>query len=220
MKLILSFVLFVTATGVHAIPLRRESQDLKLVTQQLVEKQTITNPAAAGTNDVLNASAGNTSTTAATITTFVAQPDVARNFVITPGSTTADVAACNVVVNGTDFNGGTIAETFSFLDNASTATTGSKAFKTITSVVFPANCEDSPFGATWSVGYGEKLGLKRCMDAAGHVVFSTVGGTYESTRPTVTADSTVVSGNTADFNGTMNGSNDFEIFFFQNFRCF
>lgn len=194
-------------------------QDLKLPSQKMVEKQAITNPAAAGTTQVLSASAGNTSAAAATVSTFVAQPDAPRNLVLTPGGTTADVAACSVVVNGTDILGNAISESFAFSANASTATTGSKAFKTVTSVVFPAACEDSPFGATWSMGYGEKLGVKRCMDNAGDIFFSLLNGAKEATAPTMAADASVVSLNTADYNGTMNGSNDFVLYFMQNFRC-
>ncbi len=206
--------------SVSAYPaVQRLFQDAKLPTQQMVEKQTITNPAAAGTADVLSAHAGATSAAAASATTFVAQPDVPRNLVITPAGTTADVAACTIVVTGTDFFGAAVTENFAFLANASSATTGAKAFKTVTSVAFPAGCEDSPYGATWSVGYGEKLGLKRCMDSAGHILFSTIAGAKEATAPTMVASASAVSGNTADFNGTMNGSNDFELFFFQNFRC-
>jgi hypothetical protein len=92
----------------------------------------------------------------------------------------------------------------------------------MTSIALPAACEDSPYGATWSVGFGEKLGLKRCLGQAGHVVMSTVAGAFESTRPTIANDTANIEGNTADFNGTMDGSNDFEIFFFQNYAqsCF
>lgn len=195
----------------------RRSRDLKLPSQQMVEKQTITNPAAAGTADILSANAGNTSTSAVTVSTFLAQPDVARNLVLTPGTSTGDVAACNVVINGTNIRGQVIAETFAFTANQSAATTGAKAFKTVTSVVFPANCEDSPFAATWSLGYGEKLGLKSCMAAAGNFFFSTLNGSKEATAPTMVVDSDEVEKNTADFNGTMNGSNDFELFYMQNF---
>lgn len=209
-------VAFIQTADAYVRPYRL---DFKPATQQMIEKQTITDPAAAGTNEVLDANAGNTSAAAATVTTLAAQPDVPRNLVITPGSTTADVAACDVVVNGTDFHGDSISETFTFAENASTATTGSYAFKSVTSIVFPAACEDTPFGATWSVGYGEKLGLKRCMDYAGHLIQSTVGGAYESTRATVVADADEIEKNTIDFNGTMNGANDFEVFFIQNFRC-
>ena len=212
--------MYLIVAGVNAAPVRRLYQDVKLPTQQMIEKFSITNPAAAGTTQILNASNGPTSAAAANVTTFVAQPDVPRNLVITPGGTTADVAACTVTVTGTNYFGTTITEDFVFAENASSATTGAKAFKTVSKIAFPANCEDSPWSATWDVGYGEKLGLNRCMDYAGHFVFSTVAGSYESTRATVAADATHVESNTADFNGTMNGSNDFEAFFIQNFRCF
>ncbi len=202
----------------HAI-VRRMALDAKLPTQQMIEKQTFTNPAAAGTADVLSAHAGATSAAVATVTSFVAQPDVARNLVITPGGTTGDVEACTVVVAGTNYKDDAISENFAFLANASTATTGSKAFKTITSITFPANCESGSFAATWDVGYGEKLGLKNCMAQAGHILFSTVAGAKEATAPTMAASATAIESNTADFNGTMNGSNDFELFFIQNFRC-
>jgi hypothetical protein len=199
-------------------------QDIKLPTQQMVEKQTILAPAAGGTTNILNAHAGPTSAAALSVTSFVAQPDVPRNLVITPGFSTADVGTCTVTVSGTDFFGASITEDFAFADNASTATTGNKAFKTVTSISFAASCEDGSFAAKWFVGYGEKLGLKRCLSHPGHVLFSTAGSLssqiYESTRPTISSGgTTAVSLNTADFNGTMNGANNFEIFFFQNYRC-
>jgi len=218
--IVLTFLIF----SLHAFsaPVKRQFRDMKLATQQLMEKQTITNPAAAAADDVLSGDAGNASAAAATQTTFDAQPDVTRTLTITPTGTTADVAACTITVTGTDFHGQTITDTFAFLANASTVTAGTKAFKTVVSVAFPAACEDSPFGATWNVGYGEGLGLKRCLDSAGHAVFSTVSGAYEATRATVAVDAANIEGNTADFNGTMDGAADFEIFFLQNFAktCF
>lgn len=197
----------------------RRFQDLKLPTQKMVEKQSIDNPAAAGSADVLSGNTGNTSAAAATVTTFVAQPDVPRNLVITPGGTTADVGNCDIVVAGKNILGSTISETFSFVANTTAATTGAKAFKSITSVTFPAACEDSPYTATWSVGYGEKLGVKRCMDNAGDIFFSLLNGSKEATAPTMVVDVDEVEKNTADFSGTMNGSSDFTLYFMQNYRC-
>ncbi len=194
-------------------------QDIKLPTQKMIEFQAIDNPAAASTSNGLLANAGATSAAAVVVSTFLAQPDVARNLVLTPGGTTTDVEACNVVAAGTDMNSNAITETLAFSANASSATTGNKAFKTLSSLTFPANCESGAFGATWSLGYGEKLGVKRCMDKAGHILFSTLNGAKEATAPTMAADASVLSLNTADYNGTMNGSNDFELFFMQNFRC-
>jgi hypothetical protein len=124
-----------------------------------------------------------------------------------------------IVVAGTNYNGQSISENFTFAADASTAQTGSKAFKTISSVTFPANCESGSFAATWSIGYGEKIGIKHCLDQAGHIVFSTLNGAKEGTAPTMAVNATAVESNTADYNGTMNGSNDFELFYFQNFRC-
>lgn len=200
--------------------IKRQFQDMKMASQQMIEKQSFTNLAAADLDAALDGHAGNTAAAAVVVSTMLAQPDSPRNVVVTPGGTTADVAACVVVVAGTDIFNKAISENFSFLENASTATTGAKAFKTVTSVTFPANCEDSTYGATWDVGYGEKIGMKRCMDYAGHVVFTTIDGAKETTAPTMAASASAVSGNTVDFHGTMNGTSDFELFFFQNFRCF
>lgn len=209
------FAFLLSATAHSAI--RPFYQDVKLPNQRVLEYQLVTDPAAAGTTNILSAHAGATSTAAVTVSTFVAQPDVPRNLVITPGVVNADVGACTITVNGTNYVGQTISETFAFLADATAATTGAKAFKTVTSVVFPLNCETTPFGATWNIGWGEKIGLKRCMDAAGHYAFSTVAGVYETTRGTIVADADEVEKNTIDFNGTMDGSADFEVFFIQNF---
>jgi hypothetical protein len=190
--------------------------DLKPATQQMIEKQDITNPAAAGTADILSADAGVIDTNAVTISTFVAQPDVTRALQFTIGGTAADIGTCTATVSGTDYLNDPISEEFSVTANTAETLQGSKAFKTVTSISLPAACEDSPYGATWSVGYSEKIGLKRCM-SGNHYIFSTVAGAYEATRGTIAYDASNVEGNTIDFNGTMNGANDFEVFFIQNF---
>lgn len=214
--LFLFFSLFALTTQAVVKPLYT---DIKLQNQVMLFKQSFGTPAAAGTADVLSGNAGATSAAAASVTTFVAQPDVPRNLVITPAGTTADVAACTVTVTGTNIYGRSITEAFAFADNAATATTGAKAFKTVTSVAWAASCEEGGFAATWSVGYGEKIGLSRCLDVAGNWSWSTAAGSYETTRATVVADSDEVEKNTADFNGTMNGSNAFFGYFVENFLC-
>lgn len=201
-------------------PVRRLYQDVYLPSQQVLEQQTITGPSAAGTNSILNAVAGPTSTAAVTVTSFSAQPDVARNLVLTPSATTADVAGCTVAISGTDYFDASISENFVVADNQSTATTGNRAFKTVSSVAFPVNCEEGSYTAKWNLGVGEKIGLKRCLADAGDFAWSSVGGTYESTRATIATNSSTISLNTADFNGTMNGSNNFKAYFIQNFGCF
>lgn len=200
-----------------AVEVRR--RDLRLPTQELIEKQSIVNPAAGGTNQVLTTNQGPTSAAVTEITSFAAQPDVPRNILITPGSTTANVEACVVTVTGTNIKDAVITETFAFADNASSATTGAKAFKTITSASWAAGCETSPYHATWTIGYGEKLGLSKCLDDAGNWLHSSVSGTKETTAATIVADADEVEKNTADFNGSMDGSADFNAYYIQNFRC-
>lgn len=194
-------------------------RDIKPATQAMLERQDFGTPAAASATAVKASFAGATSAATITYNTFNAQPDVPRNLSITPGGTTGDVEACTIVVNGTNIKGKAISENFVFLADASTATVGSKAFKTVTSVVFPANCESGSFAATWTIGYGEKLGIKACMANAGDWAWSHVAGVYESTRATVVNSASAVESNTADFNGTMNGTSRFIGFFVQNFAC-
>ncbi len=219
LKTFLSLVLAICFSfEAHAVN-KRWFQDIKLPTQQMIEKQVVGAPIATITTRIKSGYAGPTSTAAVTLTSFAAQPDVARNLTITPAGTTGDVEACTVVVTGTNISGATITENFAFLADASTATVGNKAFKTVTSVLWPANCESGGFAATWSIGVGEKIGINHCLAQAGHTVFSTVAGAYETTRATIANDATHVESNTADYNGTMNGSNAFELFYIQNFLC-
>lgn len=216
MFLFIFTMVFAFMATAYVVPTQR---DIKPASQVMLEMQAFGTPTAAGTNTILNGSAGATSAAIATVSTFAGQPDVPRNLVITPGGTTGDVEACTITVTGTNFFGRTITETFAFLADASSATTGAKAFKTVTSVSFPANCESGGFAATWSIGVGEKIGLKRCMADAGSWFQSSVAGAFESTRATIVADTDEVEKNTADFNGTMNGSNAFKGYFVQSFQC-
>lgn len=216
--LVLAISLFSIVT--HAQSVRRLSQDVKLPTQGVVEQQSFTDLLAATTNTVLSASAGSTSAAAATVTTFAGQPDSPRNLLITPAGTTGDVEACVITVTGTNIFNRTITEAFTFLADASTATVGAKAFKTVTSVAFQANCESGGFAATWSVGLGEKIGLKRCLSETGAFLHSSLNGVFEATRATLAFSASAVEGNTVDFNGAMNGSNDHKAYFIQNYACF
>lgn len=190
-------------------------RDLKLATQQMIEKRTVTTPVLADVNRLkLNQASSSSVTT--TVTTFLAQPDVCRNITVTPGGTTASVPAGDVVVTGTNIFGATITENLAFLADASTVTAGLKAFCTVSSVLIPV--QDGA-GATYNIGVGDVLGLHRCMANAGNVIFATFNGAYEATRPTCVADSNEVEKNTCDINGTLDGAKTVEIFFIQNYGC-
>jgi len=149
-------------------------------------------------------------TSASVVTTVLAAsmlnsatPDYARNVVITPGGTTADVPAGDVTVTGLNIYGVTITETFTFAANASGAVTGNKAFASITSVAFPIQDGGA---ATYSVGTGAKLGLGRCFPVAPMVLQSKANGTVEGTAPTLAIDVDDVCSNTIQFNTALNGS--------------
>ena len=214
--IILSFVFCVNNVFAKIYD-RNQGRDIKLPSQHVLESITIADAAAAATANVLNDNDGDTDGSGATVSTFLVAQDVPRALQITPVSTTADVKAGNVTVTGTNVFGETITEAFAFLDNASTATTGTKAFKTVTSISFPA--EDSPYTAQWDVGFTDKLGLDHCMDYAGDLAWATADGTYEGTRPTCTADADEVEKNVCDPNTAANGAVDFTFYFIQNYRC-
>lgn len=218
--LLLVFTMFLSE-ALYAVPLSISRRDAKFPTQQMVEKQTFTDPLASNISTIkASGYAGPTSAAVVTLSSFSAQPDVPRNLSITPGGTTGDIENCDIVVNGTNIFGASISETFSFLANQTAKVTGSKAFASVTSVVFPADCESGSFAATWSIGIEPKLGLKRCVANAGDFFHSLLAGAKESTAPTLSVNSSAVESNTVQFNGTLNGSNDFVLYFMQNYGCF
>ena len=222
MKNLIALLVFTLTSflGVDALAaIRPYYQDIKLPTQKIIEHQNIDIPMLASTGRLKVEHAGPTSAAAASITTFIAQPDVPRNLTITPAGTTTDIESCVITVTGTDFHGASLSETFTFAANASSAVTGNKAFKTVSSVAFPANCESGGFAATWSVGIEDKLGLKRCLANAGDVVFSTFDGAYETTRGTVAVNASSVASNTFNPNGTLDGAKDVDVYFFQNYAA-
>lgn len=96
---------------------------------------------------------------AQTITTLITNPDVPR-IVTIKGNASGN--AGNVVINGTDINGNVIANTIAL--NGSSEVIGTKAFKTVTSIVLPAEVHAGT--DTTSIGIGVKLGLPHIMKYA------------------------------------------------------
>ncbi len=204
--------LFATEAFAYVVPTYR---DLKPATQQMIERQTIAAPLLAVTTRLTNAHASSASVTT-TISSFTAQPDVPRNIVITTGGTTADCKLATVVVNGTNAYGKTISENFAITDNQNGATTGVKAFKTVTSVVIPA--QDGG-GCSYSVGTGAKLGFNHCMATADYFLHAGFGGVKEATAPTIVTSASAVESNTATLNSALDGSSNVLLFYMQNFAC-
>ncbi len=137
-----------------------------------------------------------------TVTTFLAQPPYPRNITILPGGTTDDVKAASITVTGTNIRDEVITEAFAFLANATDPTVGAKAFKTVTSVSIPA--QDGA-GATFDVGWGDKLGLP-VMLTKNPLAEATLNGVWETTKPTVVADNDEIEKNTIDLHSALNGT--------------
>ena len=150
---------------------------------------------------ILVATAGSALAIMVTNAGVTANPPYPRNLIVTPGGTTAGVPAGNVVVVGTNFAGEVISEDFAFLANATAATVGVKAFKTVTSVSIPQLDEA---GATFKVGFGDKIGLPIKL-AYNAVLGATFDGVRETTFPTVVVDADELEKNTVDLNSVLNG---------------
>lgn len=205
---------FASMANAYVVPTYR---DIKPSTQQMIEKQTITNPLL-GTATRLSSAHATSSTLVTTITTFTAQPDVPRNIILTTGGTTSSCSATTVVVNGTNFYGKTLSENFTVTSTQNGVTTGAKAFASVTSIVIPAQTNGS--GCTMSFGTGTKLGLKSCMASADHFMHAGYGGVKETTAPTIAVGSaTDVSQNTAILNSALDGAHTVILFYMQNFIC-
>lgn len=218
MKLLIALLsyLSIPTANAYTVPTYR---DLKPATQVMLEHDAITSPALADDAGIKSAYAGPTSAAALTLSSFLAQPDVPRNVTITPAGTTGDVESCVITIAGTNIKNVAISETITFAANASAKIAGLKAFKSVTSVTWPADCESGGFAATWSIGWGDVLGLKHCLDAAGNVAWAVFNNAYEATRPTCVADNDEVEKNTCDINGTLDDSKSVDIYYVQNFRC-
>lgn len=137
------------------------------------------------------------------ITTGITNPAVPRNITATAGGTATDIKAIQVTVAGTDINGLAITETLpAFTVDTAGTVTGSRIFKTVTSITIPAH---DGTGATTAIGTGAKLGLSRRL-SRDSVEAAYLGGVRETTRPTVAFDPTNAYGNSVTLNSALNGS--------------
>lgn len=135
------------------------------------------------------------------ITTGITQPSVPRNVTATAGGTAGDIKAIQVIVAGTNEAGEAITETLpAFTVDTAGIVTGSKAFKTITSITIPAH---DGTGATTAIGFGEKLGLPHKL-AHNTVLFAFLNNTKEGTPPTVAVSASALESNTVDLNSALN----------------
>ena len=162
--------------------------------------------AAADSNAVV--SAASLAAAGGAISTGITNPDVPRVITLTPGGTTGDIRAGVVEVHGTNVEGKSISEEFTFSANQSSIVTGRKAFKTVTSIEYPPQDGAS---ATLDVGYSNALGVNHALPSSETTVkvFSatTVGGALTlQNAPTLSLNEQTVELNTVTPATTPNGT--------------
>ena len=129
-------------------------------------------------------------------TYFLAQPDVPRAMIVTANTSITGTFK----FTGTDIDDQAITENITI--SATTTGTTTKAFKTVTRV--DADLTATASFAQFDVGTADLLGLDTKMDG-NNVIFVKVNKAYETTRPSVTYNSTVKSLNTIDTNTAPGG---------------
>lgn len=132
-----------------------------------------------------------------------------RNVTFTTAGGTAADAPANAVIVGTDINGDALTETVTLAQTA-TISEGVKAFRTITSITYPAA---DGTNATVSIGFGNKFGLRRkAKTRAGAVNRGTEisAGTFVTNGTLVVAETSPPHG-TYTPNSAPDGSKDYAL---------
>ena len=163
-----------------------------------ISTQTIPVAESSDDDQLVNGASLNSTTALAldpTRTGFLDNPDVPRCLLVTP----SDVVTSTILFTGTDIAGASITEWANF-SASSTAVTTAKAFKTVTRI----NATTTGTTRTVKIGTSDKLGLNTKL-ATNTVLLAALNDTKESTAPTVTVSSTVLSQNTIDTNTAPGG---------------
>lgn len=139
-----------------------------------------------------------------TVTTGITNPDFPRN--LTVKGNDANVTG-NVVINGTDILNAVLTETIAL--SGASAVVGTKAFKTITSIVLPAY--NTAGTENVSVGVGVKLGFPVRLYNINQKIYSNFDAAIDAGTVTVGAG---VALSLYAVAGTMNGTKIVELGFF------
>lgn len=183
---------------------QRIQTDAKGVTADIgyIAHITWLNPVAANPTRILAATAANNVAPASVITVFAGQPDVARQVQITPGGTTASVAAGNILVEGTDIAGAVITENVAIAAGATAAVFTTRAFKTVTRITFPLQ---TGAGATYTVGITDRLGLPYQL-LHNSAMYTYLNDVLETVAPSVNTNATDYTRNLFKPNSALNGT--------------
>lgn len=167
-------------------------------------------PAVASANALLTAATLTTS--GVTTQTPTAQPDVPRNITFTLAGTTANIGAGSAVITGTNVEGATITESVTVTAATGGLLSGNKAFKTVTSILYPAT---TGAGVTASIGYGSKLGIgmRNIASMPVKLLVRSATGVETMEDPAASAlSATVVESNTVTTTTTLDGAVGFRVY--------
>ena len=142
-----------------------------------------------------------------TITTGISNPDFARTLVAKTTKAGGSMAGKIVTIYGTDIRGTAISEEITCGDD--TAAEGTKAFKTVSSIVIPTRVTA---GDTISIGIGDKLGLEMIPYIA-VAISAHHGATLEGTLPTITKGASIDLC-LADFNSACGADHDQHVVYY------
>jgi hypothetical protein len=138
-----------------------------------------------------------------TITTFAHQPDFPRVLTIKGSQATL---ATNVAITGTDFADATITDTIQL--NDANSVSGTKAFKTVTSILFPIKTNGS--GDTVSIGVADKIGFPIAIPYSYLFFEALFYGTHDAGSLSAAA---TVAGSYFTVAGTLNGTKKLDLYF-------
>jgi hypothetical protein len=146
--------------------------------------------------------AGGAGETVTPLNVLITQPSCCRVLTATVAAeTVGHIAPVSVIINGTNIDGTPISETMPvFTDDTGGTVTGTKAFKTVTSIFLPSQ---DGVTATVAIGTSEKLGLPFMFSKAPYC-FATLNGVKEATAPTVTVDADELEKNVIDLSSNLN----------------
>lgn len=137
--------------------------------------------------------------TAQTITDDITQPTTPRNVTITCTKGGVSDMSGNVIITGTNIWGQTITEAIA--EGADGLKTGTKAFKTVTSILVPVRVQAND---AITVGYGSALGVDCFLPNTSCCLKQTKDGVAD-TLPTLAVDADEVEKNTVTCATALNG---------------
>ena len=172
---------------------------------------TVVEAAALDANGLLS-EAETSATLVTTVTTFLAQPPTPRLVTaIVKAADAGEVTAdSTITIYGTNIADRPISDVLTFTANQSTAKTTTKAFKTVTSVVFSAQADGTP---AFDVGWDDSIGLPFMMSRK-PFVFEMFNDAIQTTYGTITVDADEVEKNFYNPNGTLDGGKTLRLLMF------